>query len=58
MMKAVENLLIDKGCPKIDLMIRKSNEEVIQFYKSIGYGEEDTILMSRRLIEDEPYREI
>lgn len=55
MMKAVEGLLIEKGCPKINLMIRSSNREVVQFYKSIGYDKEDTILMSRRLITDEPY---
>lgn len=56
MMKALEEKLTGIGCPKIDLMVRGTNSGVVEFYKSIGYIVEDTILMSRRLIEDEPYR--
>jgi ribosomal protein S18 acetylase RimI-like enzyme len=54
MMETLEEKLTAIGCPKIDLMIRKSNNEVVQFYERIGYTQEDTLLMSRRLIEDGP----
>ncbi len=54
-MAAAEEKLLEVGCPKIDLMVRKNNLDVIQFYGKIGYGEDEVIILSRRLIEDEPY---
>jgi ribosomal protein S18 acetylase RimI-like enzyme len=53
-MAAAEEKLMDIGCPKIDLMVRKNNLDVITFYEQIGYGHDEVITMSRRLIEDEP----
>ncbi len=55
MMVAAEEKLLDVGCPKIDLMVRKNNLEVIKFYEKVGYGHDEVITMSRRLTEDEPY---
>jgi ribosomal protein S18 acetylase RimI-like enzyme len=55
MMAAAEEKLLGIGCPKIDLMIRKNNLDVIKFYEKIGYGPDDVVTMSRRLIEDELY---
>jgi len=54
MMTAAEEKLLEIGCPKIDLMVRKNNMDVITFYEKIGYGHDEVITMSRRLIEDEP----
>jgi ribosomal protein S18 acetylase RimI-like enzyme len=54
-MTAAEKKLMKKGCPKIDLMVRKDNQDVIRFYEKIGYGHDEVVTMSRRLIEDEPY---
>ena len=54
-MAAAEEKLLDIGCPKINLMIRKNNTEVIEFYEKIGYGNDEVITMSKRLMEDEPY---
>ncbi|HEY94656.1 MAG TPA: GNAT family acetyltransferase [Dehalococcoidia bacterium] len=54
-MAAAEEKLLEIGCPKIDLMVRKNNLDVISFYEKIGYGHDEVITMSRRLIEDEPY---
>jgi len=51
-MTAAEEKLLDIGCPKIDLMIRKNNLDVIKFYEKIGYGHDEVITMSRRLIAD------
>ena len=42
------------GCdvPKINLQIRRSNADVVAFYRSIGYAEDDVVSMGKRLIED------
>lgn len=52
MMAAIEEKLLATGCPKINLQIRADNEQVLGFYKSIGYDVEDRISMGRRLIPD------
>ncbi|MDH3762533.1 MAG: GNAT family acetyltransferase [Gammaproteobacteria bacterium] len=50
-----ESELRTRGCPKIDLMVRKTNDSVISFYKSIGYADDPVVVLSKRLIEDEAY---
>lgn len=57
LMEYAENALNEIGCPKIDLMVRNSNNDVINFYKKIGYGLDEVVTMSRRLVEDEPYQQ-
>jgi len=47
-----ENLLLAKGAPKIDLMVRSTNTEVISFYQSLGYATEPVTVMGKRLIAD------
>jgi ribosomal protein S18 acetylase RimI-like enzyme len=37
------------GCPKINLQIRTSNTEVIEFYKRIGFTMDDVVSMGKRL---------
>lgn len=49
LMRAAEVKLRDLGCPKINLMVRGTNTEVVEFYERIGYGREDRVVMSRRL---------
>ncbi len=56
-MKHAEQELRRIGCPKIDLMVRKSNEEVISFYHKIGYKDDSVVILSKRIIEDSPYKE-
>ncbi|MDH3858735.1 MAG: GNAT family acetyltransferase [Gammaproteobacteria bacterium] len=50
-----EEVLIKIGCPKIDLMVRNTNESVISFYKSVGYDTDPVVVLSKRLIKDEPH---
>lgn len=50
--KTAEKLLVEKGAPKINLQIRTSNHQVIAFYRSLGYVEDDVISMGKRLIHD------
>lgn len=52
LMQAVERLLTEMGCPKLNLMVRTSNAEVLEFYRSLGYGQDDVVTLSRRLITD------
>ena len=52
MMKAAETYLEQFECPKINLQIRAKNRQVIEFYKSIGFLQEDVINMGKRLIPD------
>ena len=52
MMEAAEARLRAVGCPKINLQIRGSNTEVVDFYRSIGFLEDDSISMGKRLVQD------
>ena len=52
LMARAEELLIERGCPKLMLMVRSSNAEVIAFYRELGYGEEAVTVMGKRLIPD------
>jgi len=37
------------GCVKVNLQVRRSNVSVIEFYRHLGFEEEDRISMGRRL---------
>jgi ribosomal protein S18 acetylase RimI-like enzyme len=49
-----ETLLQQAGCPKINLQIRTSNQDVIEFYRRIGYSVDDVVSMGKRLEMDTP----
>lgn len=51
-MRAVEAILKDKGCPKINLQVRTANAAVISFYLAIGYGKDDVVGLGKRLEYD------
>ena len=51
----VEEELIQLGCPKVELLVRKTNDRVISFYKSIGFDPDPVIVLSKRLIEDKKH---
>jgi ribosomal protein S18 acetylase RimI-like enzyme len=53
LMREAEKYLLSIGCPKINIMVRESNTEVINFYGSIGYKKDTVITMSKRLIPDD-----
>jgi len=55
MMEEAEKKLRAAGCPKINLQVRETNEEVIQFYETIGYSEDLVVSMGKRLVLDEPH---
>jgi len=49
MMAEVEARLAALGCPKVNLQVRATNEEVVAFYRRLGYTIEDRISMGRAL---------
>jgi ribosomal protein S18 acetylase RimI-like enzyme len=51
-MQAVETLIKQKGCPKINLQVRNGNESVIAFYSAIGYGNDNVVGLGKRLEYD------
>jgi ribosomal protein S18 acetylase RimI-like enzyme len=53
MMAQAESRLRTAGCPKINLQIRQTNTEVIQFYESMGYAQDLVVSMGKRLVNDE-----
>ena len=48
-----ERLLRIEGCPKINLQIRTSNTQVIEFYKRIGFSPDEVLSMGKRLEKDD-----
>ena len=51
-MQEAEKKLRDAGCPKINLQVRESNVDVIEFYKAIGFKKDNVISMGKRLEDD------
>jgi ribosomal protein S18 acetylase RimI-like enzyme len=54
-MEHAEQLLRDRGCPKINLQIRATNRSVIDFYRRLGFVEDTVLSMGKRLVVDEPF---
>ena len=52
LMDEVEARLLAIGCPKINLQVRSSNTDAVEFYRSIGFSEDDSLSMGKRLIPD------
>lgn len=53
LMDEMETTLKRRGCPKINLQVRTSNEDVLKFYEAIGYSVDNVVSMGKRLIDDE-----
>ncbi|HVT36292.1 MAG TPA: GNAT family acetyltransferase, partial [Nevskiaceae bacterium] len=43
LMRHVESELEARGCPKLNLQVRASNQAVLEFYRRIGYGTDDVV---------------
>lgn len=52
MMDAAEVRLRDLGCPKINLKVRRSNTQAANFYRSLGFLEDESISLGKRLRQD------
>lgn len=49
LMRAAEDWLKHKECPKIQLMVRNDNSDAKGFYAAIGYDVQDVVTIGRRL---------
>ncbi len=49
LMSAAEAWVADAGVPKIQLMVRHTNEGVVAFYRRLGYEDDEVTVLSRRL---------
>ena len=49
LMRKVEDGLRAIGCHKINLQVREGNEEVVAFYKKLGYHVEPRVSMGKKL---------
>ncbi|WP_368498725.1 GNAT family acetyltransferase [Herbiconiux sp. A18JL235] len=52
LMRQAEELLRERGCPKVNLQIRAGNEGVMAFYRSLGYEPDGAVGFGKRLIAD------
>lgn len=52
LMDHCETFLQELGCPKINLFVRRGNEQVLQFYEKLGYAEDQAVPLGKRLIPD------
>ena len=53
LMQRAEELLRDAGCPKINLLVRHDNVDVIDFYRNRGYSRDAVACLGKRLIADD-----
>ena len=52
----MEELLRERGCPKVNLQVRTSNAGVIEFYRRLGFEIDDVVSMGKRLERDEGWQ--
>jgi ribosomal protein S18 acetylase RimI-like enzyme len=52
MMEEAERLLRLEGCPKINLQVRTSNKSALSFYERIGFSDNQTLSLGKRLESD------
>lgn len=53
MMAAVEQSLVQQGCPKLNLQVRAGNDAAVEFYEKLGYARDLVTSLGKRLIDDE-----
>ena len=49
----VETFLFEKGCPKVNICVRRDNGAVLAFYSSLAYEQDDMVVLGKRLIPDD-----
>jgi ribosomal protein S18 acetylase RimI-like enzyme len=52
LMRRVEETLKDRGCPKLNVQVRTANAEALQFYRRLGYAQDEAVALGKRLIPD------
>jgi GNAT superfamily N-acetyltransferase len=52
LLEHVEGLLVDRGCPKLNVQIRDGDDQLVRRYERWGYAEDGATGMGKRLIPD------
>lgn len=52
LMAHIEEALSAMGCPKMNILVRSANEEVLAFYRKLGYSVDEAVSLGKRLIPD------
>ena len=52
-MEEVEARIRAMGCPKINVQVRTGNKNVIDFYRAVGFSDDDVVSLGKRLEHDE-----
>lgn len=52
LMDRLEDALRAKGCTKVNLLVRRSNAEVLELYARRGYVADDVVFVGKRLVDD------
>jgi ribosomal protein S18 acetylase RimI-like enzyme len=53
LMDWAEARLRERGCPKINLQVRRGNEPVLAFYAALGYADDNVVSLGKRLEHDD-----
>lgn len=53
LVRRIEEEMLVRGCPKVSLLVRSTNEQVLSFYRKLGYLQDDSVPLGKRLIPDE-----
>ncbi|MEP5766227.1 MAG: GNAT family acetyltransferase [Halieaceae bacterium] len=52
LMEHIELVLEDIGCPKLNILVRSSNQSVLEFYDELSYSADDVVCLGKRIIPD------
>ncbi len=52
LMAHVERALENLGCPKLNIVVRSSNDRALGFYRRLSYATDDVVSVGKRLIPD------
>jgi ribosomal protein S18 acetylase RimI-like enzyme len=52
LMQRVESLLLERGCPKLNVQVRNANADALAFYRRLGYLQDESVSLGKRLIPD------
>lgn len=53
LMTEIERLLLERGCPKLNVQVRASNASAVEFYRKLGYAADDVVSLGKRLEPDD-----
>lgn len=52
-MAEAERLLVERGCPKVVVQVRPTNDKAVGFYERIGFEPNEALEFAKRLIPDD-----